>query len=269
MNRILQIIVRSVMPLAAAALCVCLAAEARARDVWQQNISMLVTTDGKPDGSAELFDSADYQQMLLLLDGRPKSFVLSLADGGVYGFPRDSVLTNPEGNAVLGIFKMEYVSDLEKKDANLSFAWDGHAIELAPLPQLIGPTTLPRLLELKPSYAHASEVYKPDPAKIVMLKSVTTDTEIRVYFGTWCLLCKKLVPSVIRTVGATENPKIRVTYVGVDEDLTAPAGDIKKDHITKTPTIVVLQNGIEKGRIEEKAETSVEGDLAAILAVKP
>lgn len=243
-------------------------ATAATAEVWQQNISMLVQTDGKPDGLASVYDSPDYQQILLHFDGKPSALVLNLGEGTVYGCPRDSVRTDREGNALLGIFKMDFVSDLEKKDAVISFAWDGHNIVVQPIPPLVGATTLARVLELKPAYAHAADAYKPDATKIAALKAVSADTEIRVYFGTWCLLCKRVVPMLMRSVELAANPKIKVSYVGVDEDVKQPATDIAKDHVTKTPTIIVLQGGVEMGRIEEKPETTVEGDLAAILSAK-
>ncbi len=263
MNRISKKIIRLAIPLTA--MVVCLAATAAA-EVWQQNISMLVQTDGKPDGSASVFDSADFQQLLLQMEGRPISFVLSLGDGAVYSLPADSVRTDRDGNAVFGIFKTDYVSELEKKDAVLAFTWDKHAIQVQPLPPLVGAASLQKILDMKPAYAHAAQVYKPDATKIAALKAVSVDTEIRVYFGTWCLLCKQVVPSLIRSVEVAGNPKIKVTYTGVDEDLLQPETEIARDHITKTPTILVLRNGVEMGRIEEKPATTVEGDIAAILA---
>ena len=145
---------------------------------------------------------------------------------------------------------------------------NGHQFLLQPLPPLVGPASLLKVLELKPAYAHAALAYKPDPTKIAALKAVSADTEIRVYFGTWCLLCKKLIPGLIRSTELAANPKIKVTYTGVDEDLKQPEVDLKRDHITKTPTILVLQNGVELGRVEEKPATTIEGDLAAILATK-
>lgn len=237
-------------------------------ETWQQNISMLVQTDGKPDGLASVYDSPDYQQLLLHFDGKPSAFVLNLGDGTVYGCPGDSIRTDQEGNALLGLFKMDFVSDLERKDAVLSFTTGGHSIAVQPIPPLIGPAPLQRILEIKPAYAHAAQTYKADPTKIAAIKSVSTDTEIRVYFGTWCLLCKRVVPYVMRSIELAANPRIKVTYVGVDEDVKEPAADIAKDHITKTPTIIVLQGGIEVGRIEEKVETTVEGDLAQVLSTK-
>jgi thiol-disulfide isomerase/thioredoxin len=141
-------------------------------------------------------------------------------------------------------------------------------IALAPLPPVVGKVALDRILEVKPGYRVDASAYKPDPAKVAALKSVSTPTEIRVFFGTWCLSCKRLLPGMIKSLEAAANPKIEVAYYGVSEDLAEPAKELAASSVSKTPTILVLQNGREVGRIEEKAETTIEGDLAAILGPK-
>jgi len=231
---------------------------------WQENITMLISVDGKPDGRAHMYDSEDFQRMLLVFDDLKLAVVLDLPETMVYSLPPDSVHTSQDGTASVDETLETYLTGLERKDALISFDISEHAVTLQPLPPLVGPTTLARILELKPAYALAAQTYKPDPAKVAVLKAVAPDTEVRVYFGTWCFMCKKLVPPLIRTIGMAGNPKIQIHYIGVDEDLKEPAADLKRNRITKTPTIIVLRGGREIGRVEEKPETTIEGDLAKI-----
>lgn len=232
---------------------------------WQENIGLLVRIDGQPEGNARLFDSEDYQQMLLVLADRPAAMVLELADGTVGSIPRDSVRIGSDGQAHLGPVGSEYLGDCTRDNGVIAFSADGMNVEIAPLPPLIGEVSLVRLLELKPSYAVASKAYKPEPIAMRTIKGLSEPTEFSVYFGTWCHLCKKMVPDFIRIVEQAANPKIQVRYIGVDENLTQPEGEIRDHHLTKTPTIVVRQGGREIGRIEEKALKSVEADLVEIL----
>lgn len=240
-------------------------APAALAESWQENIGLLVRVDGRPDGSAHLFDSEDYQRMLLVIGDRPSALILELADGTVGSVPRDSVRIDPEGFAHLGLIGSEYLADCSRKDGLITFAIEETKIEIAPIPPLIGETTLERLIELKPAYALAAKAHKAEAGAIGVIKAVTEPTEVRVYFGTWCHLCKKIVPDLMRAVDLAANPKIQVRYVGVDENLTQPAAEIRADRITKTPTIVVRRGGLEIGRIEERAKKSVEADLAGIL----
>jgi thioredoxin 1 len=235
---------------------------------WQENISVLVQVAGKPDGSAHVYDSDDYQEMLLVLEDRPVAYLLDLAATSVSGVPRDSVHVDGEGIAWIGNAPRDLLTTLDQKEGTLSFTQDEIPIAIQPLPPLIGPAKLERILELKPSYVVAAQKYKPDPAKLAAIKAVASDTEIRVFFGTWCLMCKRMVPGLIRTLELAANPKIHVDYVGVDEDMREPENEIRASSVSKTPSVLVIQGGREIGRIEEKCTTTIEGDLAAILAPK-
>jgi len=245
------------------------AASAPARSSsWQENVSMRVDVGGMPSGTAHVYDSDDYQRMLLVFDDRPLAFLLDLGATSVFGVPHDSVHVAGEGSAEIGQVQGDLLTTLDQKEGILSFSQGDQAISVQPIPPLIGRATLERILELKPSYALGAGKYKPDPGKIAALKTVSADTEVRVFFGTWCLMCKRMLPGLIRTLDVAANPKIRATYIGVDEDLKEPAAEISASAVNKTPTVIVLQSGREIGRIEEEVTTSIEADLAAILAAK-
>jgi hypothetical protein len=77
-----------------------------------------------------------------------------------------------------------------------------------------------------------------------------------------------MIPGLIKTLELAANPKIHAVYVGVDEDMKEPESEIRASSLSKTPSVIVLQSGRELGRIEEKCTTTIEADLAAILASK-
>lgn len=232
---------------------------------WLENPHMGVQLDGKPSGAARVFDSEDYQRMLLLLAGSPHAFVIDLGSSTVYQTSPDGMKEDAEGALVSEEPPVEYFAALENADGTLSFPDGDSNITLSPLPPLVGKATLERILEVKPAYRYDAGMYKPDPAKIAALKAVAVPTEIHVYFGTWCLSCKKLLPGLIKSIETAANPKISVVYYGVSEDLAEPAKEMAAQSVSKTPTVIVTQNGREIGRIEETAAATVEGDLAAIL----
>jgi thiol-disulfide isomerase/thioredoxin len=238
---------------------------APAAATWNENIGLLVQVDGKPSGAAHLYDSEDYQQMLLCIEGQPKVAILDLATAIVTTAPAESLRVGTDGIAEFEEAGSEYLSPLEQNEGTLSFAWDASKLLLTPLPPLVGPAELAHVLELKPAYAHDAAAYKPEAAKLGVLKAVATDTEMRVYFGTWCHLCKRLLPGLIRSIELAANPKLHVSYIGVAEDMREPEAELSRDAISKTPTIVVLQGGREIGRIEEEVPTTVEAALAGIV----
>jgi thiol-disulfide isomerase/thioredoxin len=232
---------------------------------WLENAGVLVQVDGKPSGTSHIYDSDDFQRMLLVMDDRPTAAILDLAATAVYAIPRDSVRHLENGCVALGNAAGDYLATLHQDEGTLKFVWDELPISVAPIPPLIGRTDLKTILALKPSYATMADAYKPDTTKIVLLKSIGKETEVRVYFGTWCQTCKKLVPPLIATLRSASNPKFQVEYIGVDEDLTEPEEEIERYSVAKTPSVILLQDGKEIGRIEEETSHTIEADLVDIL----
>lgn len=247
------------------AILLCLGVPAPQAATWNENIGLLVKVDGKPSGIAHIYDSEDYQQMLLCIEGQPKVAILDLTTATVSSAPGDSLRVGTDGTAEFEEAGSEYLAPLEQNEGTLSFAWDASKLVLTPLPPLVGAADLAHILELKPAYAHAAAAYEPEPGNLAVVKAVATDTQMRVYFGTWCHLCKELIPGLIRTIELAANPKLHVAYFGVSEDMRQPEAELTRDAISRTPTIVVLQGGREVGRIEEKVPTTVEASLAGIL----
>ncbi len=221
--------------------------------------------DDAPCGVAHVYDSDDYQRMLLAVDTLASAAVIDLATASVYTTPHEGIEFDENGTASSDESAEEYCCPFEQNGATLEFVWGSETIAIEPLPPLIGATDLDQVLAVKPSYAVAAVAYEPDSTIVAHLREITTPTEIRVYFGTWCHLCKKLVPPLIGTLEKTGNPALRAAYVGVNEDVTDPADEIEKNFITTTPTVVVLQGTRELGRIEEEVSESIEADLLALL----
>ncbi|MFN1835008.1 thioredoxin family protein [Balneola sp. MJW-20] len=108
--------------------------------------------------------------------------------------------------------------------------------------------------------------YEPVPDVIDSLNSVSDSVRIMVYMGTWCKESKRYIPELVKTLAETRNPAIDPVYIAVGyprEDIT---GTMQKFSVTKIPTIIVMKNGGEIGRIEEKPLLSIEEDLWNIIA---
>ena len=232
---------------------------------WIENIGVLVRIDSLGSGISHVYDSDDYQRMLLVVDDQASAAVIDLATATVYTIPREGVEFREDGTASSDETTEVYCCPFDQIGATLEFVWESTTIAIEPLPPMIGATDLDQVLAIKPSYAVAASAYEPDSTIIARLREFATPTEIHVYFGTWCHLCKKLVPPLIGTLEKAGNPALRAKYIGVNEELTEPADEIEEDFITTTPTVVLLQGTRELGRIEEEASTSIEADLLELL----
>jgi thiol-disulfide isomerase/thioredoxin len=232
---------------------------------WLENIGLLVKVDGEPSGLAHVYDSDDYQRLLLVMEDRPISAIIDLAATTVYSIPRDSVAHGEDGHVETGEVTEEYLTMLTQEEGTLQFEWEESPVTIEPVPPLIGEVELERVLFLKPTYGRLAEKYEPDAKHLGVLKKIDQEIEIRVYFGTWCHICKKMIPPLIGTLAKAANEKLHACYFGVDEDLTEPAEEIDNYALSTTPTILLLREGKEIGRIEEELETTIEEALVAIL----
>ena len=127
-----------------------------------------------------------------------------------------------------------------------------------------GVVTRAQILTLKVfNYHYVEYVPKSDPVQAI--HDFSQPVEIKVFFGDWCSDSKKHVPALIKTLEFADNVNISVTYINVTRDKKNPADLLAGWNITLLPTIIVLQNGTEVGRIVETPRSGVDEDLNAIL----
>jgi thiol-disulfide isomerase/thioredoxin len=113
--------------------------------------------------------------------------------------------------------------------------------------------------ELDPSY-------RPDPAAIETLQQVEQPTEIVVFYGAWCTDSHREIPRFLKIIETVDNQDITVTDYGVNRQKQDELGKFEIYGIEFVPTIIVIRNGIELGRIIERPDKSLAEDLAAIMS---
>jgi hypothetical protein len=114
------------------------------------------------------------------------------------------------------------------------------------------------------------ESYQPSQSAVAAIKSVEKETKVTVALGTWCPDSKNYVPKLMKAILAAANDKIKVQFLGIDNQFRDPMETIQKLKVVNVPTVIVERGGREIGRIiETPALASVEEDLAAILNEKP
>ncbi len=214
----------------------------------------------------EVFDSADYQSTLLLPAGWDCVYLLDLANAAVSVYPRAAVVDaagalkkpDPAAGKPAGVF----VTD---SDGRMTFADERCDVVVGPTPPLIGAITRAELDQRQPVYGRRAASYRPDPAIVAQFASVSRPLQVLAFFGSWCSTCKHYLPGLIATLDRAANAKIKITYIGVDENIVEPADWIARYHVSTTPVVIVLSNGAEIGRVESEPRTTMEADLAAVL----
>lgn len=111
--------------------------------------------------------------------------------------------------------------------------------------------------------------YEPDRADIDKLREPLKGLAIEAYFGTWCGDSRRQIPRLLKVLDAAGFDEKRLALVGLSdramEFKQAPGRPELKRLVHRTPTIVLLLDGVEIGRIVETPATTLEADLLAMV----
>ena len=175
------------------------------------------------------------------------------------------VQKRPDGNIDLlpgAAFKV--VGPFQIAGKSLSFQHEGKKVELKTKPPLVGNQTAASLAEYNPGYAQKAGQYEPDAGQLRALEKEGRQVEVVVYFGSWCPVCSRLVPRVMKVAEGLEGSKIEFEYYGLPQPMTSDPVT-KKKKLTGVPTTIVYVDGKEVGRLSGKDLYSPESSLGNLL----
>lgn len=114
-------------------------------------------------------------------------------------------------------------------------------------------------------YRKGIKSYKPNKMKLLVLNQYLRHYDLLVFMGTWCDDSHNIIPKLMKVMKETDYPSEQFTLYGVDRAKTTKGNIQEQYKITMVPTIIVLKNDKEVGRITETLKESVEADLADIV----
>jgi hypothetical protein len=91
------------------------------------------------------------------------------------------------------------------------------------------------------------------------------DLELVVFLGTWCSDSHTLVPSFIKFMESIEYPTEKIQLYGVDRKKETKGIEHRLYHIELVPTIIIMRNNMEVGRITETVEKNIVATLRQLL----
>lgn len=97
---------------------------------------------------------------------------------------------------------------------------------------------------------------------------VSEDVNLLLFSGSWCGDSKSEVPKIFKLFESANISLDKIKLYGVDRNKLEPTGTAEKYKIKRVPTLLVLRNGKEIGRIIEYPKTSWEEDIFQILTKK-
>lgn len=154
---------------------------------------------------------------------------------------------------------------LKPKGTTVSFDVEGQPMLLSVKPALLGTQKASGLTAYNPGYGYKASKYNVDAGQITALKKEGRDVKVKIFFGTWCPVCSRLVPKVIKVAEALEGSKIDFEYYGLPRMMT---DDPVTEELTirGVPTGIVYVDGKEIGRMTGQELNKPESGLQKVLS---
>ncbi len=100
-------------------------------------------------------------------------------------------------------------------------------------------------------YADNLKGYSPNSAALEELKKNKDSIQLLTFMGTWCEDSHFIIPKFYSLLDAAGFSQDRVTLIGVDRNKKTLSHLSEALNVDKVPTIIVLKNGKELGRVVE------------------
>lgn len=105
-------------------------------------------------------------------------------------------------------------------------------------------------------YAESQRIYpKPDADAVEAFSKNKDKIYFLVFGGTWCEDTYFILPKFYKIQEASGFPENRITVFALDHKMSTTGNLAKAMNITHTPTIVVMKDGKELGRVVEYGKT--------------
>jgi hypothetical protein len=110
--------------------------------------------------------------------------------------------------------------------------------------------------------------YEPDPASMATIRDNVKDVEVFAVVATWCPDTRRDLPRFFKIADQAQLPMKQVRLLAVDRSKKDAGGQTVKWNVTRVPTFIFIRKGTEIGRVVERPTTTLEKDIATIVAKK-
>jgi|SRR6218665_412389 len=115
-------------------------------------------------------------------------------------------------------------------------------------------------------YAQNIKPFTPDKNAIAGLQKYKDSLQFIVFMGTWCEDSHFVIPRFFSLLDAGSYSSGKVSLIGVDRNKQAPDNLSESLHVTNVPTIIVMKNGKELGRVVEYGKSGLfDKDLGQVI----
>ncbi len=208
----------------------------------------ILEIDGQADSDARLYLSQRAAAMLILSDSLGEPVLLWARTMATDRLPATDLLAAGGGYDIVAEPGNSYVGEAKPDQTAIALPIEGRTVRIIPRPPLVGDRTLGELLEHSPGYRAGMQAFKPNASAMAALRDAGP-ARVRVFFGSWCGVCKRLLPNLLDVNAALEGSNVAFDYYGL---APPPAGwddpEVKGNEVTGLPMAIVYRDGREVGR---------------------
>jgi len=133
---------------------------------------------------------------------------------------------------------------------------------------LRGVVTTEQLYADSPEFRTNAEAYQPDQQSVAKIRAIDRKIKVVLFLGTWCYDSIHNAPKLLKALDQAANPNLSLEIIAVDRNKDDGGGLAEKFGLKRVPTVILLADGKELGRITERPTTTMEGDFATIVGGK-
>ncbi|MEI9933654.1 MAG: thioredoxin family protein [Ferruginibacter sp.] len=118
-------------------------------------------------------------------------------------------------------------------------------------------------------YKPNEDAYTADSSAVSAFKKAKDSIQFILFGGTWCEDTQFILPKFFKIQETSNFPDSAITFFGVGRDKKTLGNIADAFHITNVPTIIVMKDGKELGRVVEYGKTgNWDKELADIINSK-
>ncbi|MEZ4653831.1 MAG: thioredoxin family protein [Candidatus Eisenbacteria bacterium] len=231
---------------------------------WDEIPGYRFLENDRPDAAAHLYTDPTRHFFLYVPSEGGVAYVLEKKGKRVSILDRDQLQWDEQSRPLPPTADTEEFTTFVDADGHVRFDHAQNDYLLEPLPAVVGDATAMEVLTRIPGGKRLADSYHPEAKPLGVISKVDPGTRFVVFFNSLSSTCGETIPAFEKVSRDLPAPMKQVRYIGVDADLKKPASEISEYGVTRLPTIVVLRNDHEIGRIEGVPTGSIETELATL-----
>ncbi len=216
---------------------------------FERNGDFLFELDGQDLQHAEIYSSSRAASYLVIAPELASPLLINPRAGSVESVSFMKVARRDDGTIdLLADASFNRLGAFRIAGREILFQVKGQDAKLKARPPLLGGQSAEALKSYKPEYSRLADEYTPEARFLDNLRSQASAVRVRVYFGTWCSVCSRLVPRILRLGGELEGSKVSFEYYGLPQPMSDdPVA--KSEDLHGVPTAIVYLDDKEIGRL--------------------